>query len=214
VVEGIGIGWGLSISQQYRTLIAVWYAWRRRPTALYVVPSGTWSGDTYTGTIYRTTAAPNPFFGSSFNASAVSRIPVGTMQLRFINSANAVMTYTIDGATGSEGHHARIVLIARPRIAMRNAPALVLLCLSLGAWPQAYPAKPVRLVVPLSSRERPPARADSRRPARNVLWPTGGDRESSRGGSMLATQYVQRAYRWLHAADDGAELPRQSYGAA
>jgi V8-like Glu-specific endopeptidase len=97
-------GWGLSISQQYRTLIAVWYAYGADGRPLwYVVPSGSWSGnDTYTGTIYRTTAAPNPFFGSNFNASAVSRLPVGTMQLRFINSANATMTYTIDGVTGAK----------------------------------------------------------------------------------------------------------------
>ncbi|MGZ5079496.1 MAG: trypsin-like serine peptidase [Usitatibacter sp.] len=97
-------GWGLSISQQYRTLVAVWYAYGADGRALwYVVPSGTWSGsDAYTGTIYRTTAAPNPFFGTSFNAGAVTRTPVGTMTLRFINSANATMTYTIDGVTGAK----------------------------------------------------------------------------------------------------------------
>jgi len=97
-------GWGLSISQQYRTLIAVWYAYGAdRQPLWYVVPSGTWSGpDTYTGTIYRTTAAPNPFFGTSFNASAVSRTPVGTMTLRFINAGNATMTYTIDGIPGTK----------------------------------------------------------------------------------------------------------------
>jgi V8-like Glu-specific endopeptidase len=97
-------GWGLSISQQYRTLVAVWYAYGADHLPLwYVVSSGTWSGpDTYSGTIYRTTAAPNPFFGSSFNASAVSRTPVGTMTLRFVNSANATMSYTIDGISGTK----------------------------------------------------------------------------------------------------------------
>jgi lysyl endopeptidase len=84
-------GWGLSINQQYQTLFAVWYSYgANRQPVWYVMSSGAWtSGDTYSGTLYRTSAAPTAFFGSNrFDANAVTRTPVGSLTLRF-NGANA-----------------------------------------------------------------------------------------------------------------------------
>jgi hypothetical protein len=95
-------GWGLSISQQYRTLFAVWYAYapNGQPT-WYVLPGGSWiSPDTYSGTLYRTSAAPGSL--SAFNAASVARSVVGSMTLKFTSSNTATMTYTVEGASGSK----------------------------------------------------------------------------------------------------------------
>jgi lysyl endopeptidase len=96
-------GWGLSISQQYRTLFAVWYSYQpNRNPVWYVMSGGSWiAPDTYQGTFYRTSAS-GTFFGGVFNAGSVSRTAVGTLTLRFTGSGTAVMTYTIDGVTGSK----------------------------------------------------------------------------------------------------------------
>jgi hypothetical protein len=96
-------GWGLSINQQYRTLFAVWYAYGPYGTPVwYVLPGGSWSGDTYSGTLYRTASAPQPFFGAPFDAARVGSTPVGSMSLRFLGSNAATMSYTIDGVSGSK----------------------------------------------------------------------------------------------------------------
>ena len=95
-------GWGLSISQQYRTLFAVWYSYAPdgRPT-WYVLPGGAWTApDTYSGTLYRTSSAPGSIEG--FNAGSVARMPVGSMTLRFTSPATAAMTYTVDGVSGTK----------------------------------------------------------------------------------------------------------------
>jgi hypothetical protein len=95
-------GWGLSISQQYRTLFAVWYSYSSDgQPAWYVLPGGSWtSSDTYSGTLYRTSAAPGSL--SAFNAGSVGRSAVGSMTLRFTGPDSATMSYSIDGASGSK----------------------------------------------------------------------------------------------------------------
>lgn len=98
-------GWGLSITHQASTLFAVWYAYGAdgRPV-WYVLPGGSWvSGDTYTGTLYRTASAPSAFFGAGgFNPAAVSATAVGSMTLRFWAPGSAVMSYTVNGTSGSK----------------------------------------------------------------------------------------------------------------
>ena len=98
-------GWGLSISQQNRSLFAVWYVYQpdRQPT-WYVLPAGEWiSTDTWRGRLYRTASAAVPLLaGGAFDPAAVQRIEVGTMSLRFTTRDTAVMTYTIDGVTGTK----------------------------------------------------------------------------------------------------------------
>jgi hypothetical protein len=95
-------GWGVSISQQYRTLFAVWYSYASDGQPVwYVLPGGSWtSADTYSGTLYRTSAAPGAF--SAFNASTVGRTAVGSMTLRFTSPDSATMSYSIDGASGAK----------------------------------------------------------------------------------------------------------------
>jgi lysyl endopeptidase len=95
-------GWGVSISQQYRTLFAVWYAYApdARPT-WYVMPGGRWvSGDTYSGTLYRTASAPGSI--GAFDANAVGRSVVGSLTFKFTSTGSAIMSYTVDGASGTK----------------------------------------------------------------------------------------------------------------
>jgi V8-like Glu-specific endopeptidase len=97
-------GWGLAISQQYRTLFAVWYTYRPDGTsAWYVMPGGSWiSSTTYRGTLYRTWAAPRAFLGADFDPSAVGNLAVGTLTLRFSGTSSATMSYTLDGVSGTK----------------------------------------------------------------------------------------------------------------
>ncbi len=95
-------GWGLSINQQYRTLFAVWYTYGVYGQPVwYVMPGGSWSGDTYTGTLYRTTTRPFEFLTGVFDPGAVTTTPVGSMSLRFAGTGAATMSYTVDGVAGS-----------------------------------------------------------------------------------------------------------------
>jgi V8-like Glu-specific endopeptidase len=97
-------GWGLSITQQYRALFAVWYSYRSDGTPVwYVMSGGSWtSSDTYSGTLYRTANAPRPFFGSGFDPSSVSLTEVGRLTLRFSGASAATMSYTVNGVSGTK----------------------------------------------------------------------------------------------------------------
>ena len=95
-------GWGVSISQQYRTLFAVWYAYGADGRATwYVLPGGSWiAGDTYSGTLYRTAAAPGSI--AAFDAGSVERRAVGSLTFKFTSPGTATMSYTVDGVSGSK----------------------------------------------------------------------------------------------------------------
>ena len=97
-------GWGLAISQQYRTLFAVWYSYRADGSPVwYVMPGGSWTAsDTYAGTLYRTSYGAGGFFGTGFNAQAVTPVEVGRITLRFNGTSAATMTYTVNGVTGTK----------------------------------------------------------------------------------------------------------------
>ena len=95
-------GWGVAINQQYRTIFAVWYTYDQTgKTVWYVVPAGTWTAaNAYTGTAYRTTGSP--WIGAPYNPNALNAQPVGTVTFSFTDLNNAVMSYTIDGVSGSK----------------------------------------------------------------------------------------------------------------
>ncbi|MBL8513261.1 MAG: hypothetical protein JNJ55_04655, partial [Betaproteobacteria bacterium] len=59
-------GWGVSITQQFRTLFAAWYTYDPggQPT-WYTLPGGAWSGNTYSGKLY--TATSSPWVGVAYN---------------------------------------------------------------------------------------------------------------------------------------------------
>jgi lysyl endopeptidase len=94
-------GWGLSIAQQDRTLVPVWYVYGPSgQPQWFVMPGGTWSGNTYTGTLYRTASAPVPFYGGVFDPKSVAVSVAGSMSLTFLGVSTAIMTYTLDGVEG------------------------------------------------------------------------------------------------------------------
>ena len=95
-------GWGVAINQQYRTLFSVWYTYDATgKTIWYVIPGGSWtSANVYTGTVYRTTGSP--WIGATYDPNALNAPAVGTVTFTFLDLNNAVMSYTIDGVTGSK----------------------------------------------------------------------------------------------------------------
>jgi len=96
-------GWGVSITQHYATLFAVWYSYDAGGRATwYVMPGGTWSGLTYSGPLYKTSYSGGSYFGSAFNPNAVGLTSVGTLSLYFLTPDFATMTYTVNGVTCSK----------------------------------------------------------------------------------------------------------------
>jgi hypothetical protein len=95
-------GWGLAVSQQYRTLFAVWYTYDQSGrTVWYVIPSGNWTAaNVYSGTAYRTTGSP--WIGTPYNPAALVPQPVGTVTLTFHDANNATMSYSVEGVTQSK----------------------------------------------------------------------------------------------------------------
>jgi hypothetical protein len=92
-------GWGVAISQQYRTLFSVWYTYGADGrTVWYVIPGGTWiTTDTYTGTAYRTTGSR--WLGAPYDPAQLAPQPVGTVTFRFTGIGTATMTYDVEGVT-------------------------------------------------------------------------------------------------------------------
>lgn len=91
-------GWGVSITQQNRTLFAAWYTYGADgKTTWFVMPGGAWTGNTYTGAVY--TAQSSPWLGVTYNAAQYRATAVGSLTLAFSDANNANMTYTINGVT-------------------------------------------------------------------------------------------------------------------
>jgi hypothetical protein len=95
-------GWGVAISQQYRTLFVVWYTYDAAGrTTWYVVPGGSWTtANTYTGTAYRTTGSP--WIGAAYNPGSLNATQAGTVTLRFDDASSGTMSYSVDGITASK----------------------------------------------------------------------------------------------------------------
>ncbi|MBL8522164.1 MAG: S8 family serine peptidase [Betaproteobacteria bacterium] len=86
-------GWGVSITQQYRTLFAAWYTYDQAGNATwYTMPGGTWSGNTYSGGLAAVTSSP--WLGTTYNPALFSPSQVGTVSFAFQDANNATMTYT------------------------------------------------------------------------------------------------------------------------
>ena len=95
-------GWGLAISQQYRTLFCVWYTYDASGrTVWYVIPGGSWTAaNTFSGTAFRTTGSP--WLGAPYDPAALQAQAVGTVTLTFHDRDNATMSYIVDGVTQSK----------------------------------------------------------------------------------------------------------------
>jgi photosystem II stability/assembly factor-like uncharacterized protein len=86
-------GWGVSITQQNRTLFAAWYTYAPDgTTSWYVMPGGAWAGNSYTGKIY-STRGPN-WFATPYNVSQFNAQEVGSVTFAFQDANNATMNYS------------------------------------------------------------------------------------------------------------------------
>ncbi len=95
-------GWGVNITHQTDTLFATWFTYRADGTAQWLVASDVarQSDGSFTGILYRTT-------GIAFNLingakSSLTTAPVGNIKFAFPNGENGVMTYTLDGISGTK----------------------------------------------------------------------------------------------------------------
>ncbi len=86
-------GWGVSIAQQAGTLFTAWYTYGPDGRVTwYVMPTGNWSGTTYSGAFYSTTSSA--WLGTAYNGNQLAVTRAGNMSLSFNGDSSAVMTYT------------------------------------------------------------------------------------------------------------------------
>jgi photosystem II stability/assembly factor-like uncharacterized protein len=86
-------GWGISITQQYRSLFAAWYTYDKAGAATwFVMPAGAWSGNTYSGKLYSTTGSA--WVGATYNPNQLQVTEVGTLTFNFASANSATMTYS------------------------------------------------------------------------------------------------------------------------
>ena len=92
-------GWGLNIAHQGDILFVTWFTYGGDGRGTWLVGSsvGRTGSNTYAGTLYRT-AGP-PLNATPWDPSRVTRMPAGQISFAFSDASNAVMTYTLEGAT-------------------------------------------------------------------------------------------------------------------
>jgi chitodextrinase len=91
-------GWGVVLTQQYHNIFAAWYTYNAAgKTMWYVMPDGTWNGNTYSGALYSTHGSP--VIGGAYSPAALVVAEVGTLSITFTDPNNASMTYTVNGVT-------------------------------------------------------------------------------------------------------------------
>ena len=86
-------GWGINLVQQAGAVFAVWYTYGTdgKPT-WFVLPDGTWAGNTYSGTMYSTTGSA--WLGVVYNKNLLAAAIAGTLSFNFANANNATMNYS------------------------------------------------------------------------------------------------------------------------
>ena len=93
-------GWGLSVTHQSDVMFLAWYVYggSGRPV-WYVASSCQVVGTGCSGSLYRTTGPP---WGPAFDSSRVRAIASGTVQLTFSDPNTGVLSYTVDGVSGTK----------------------------------------------------------------------------------------------------------------
>ena len=86
-------GWGINFVQHGGIVFGVWYTYGLDGKPIwYVLPNGTWSGNTYSGALYSTTGSV--WLGANYNPALLTPKEVGTLSFVFTNSSNATMNYS------------------------------------------------------------------------------------------------------------------------
>jgi hypothetical protein len=92
---------GLSLTQHNSALFAAWFVYNSSGNPRWVVmPTGTWTSTTsFTGDLYSTSGPPSV---NNFDPSQVSARRVGSATLGFSSATQGVLTYTVDGVSGTK----------------------------------------------------------------------------------------------------------------
>ena len=95
-------GWGVNLTQQGGKLFATWFTYDAQGNGLWLVMSdgASTSPNSYSGTLYQTTGPA--FNANPFDASNVTRAPVGIATFTFTDEFNGTFSYTVNGASGSK----------------------------------------------------------------------------------------------------------------
>ena len=89
-------GWGVSISQQDRSLFASWYTYDADGKATWFVMSGgSWTGSKYTGELFSTSSSP--WLGVAYDGAEFRTRQVGFITFEFIDANNATMETSVYG---------------------------------------------------------------------------------------------------------------------
>ena len=95
-------GWGIAVTQQFRVMFLAWYVYGPSGNPIWYVASNcavNAAGDGCTGAVYRTTGPP---FGPVFTPGAINVTEVGSATLSFSDGNNGVLSYVVDGVSGSK----------------------------------------------------------------------------------------------------------------
>ena len=86
-------GWGINLVQHAGIVFGVWYTYGMdgKPT-WFVLPTGTWTGNSYSGKMYSTTGSA--WLGATYNPNQLVVTEAGTLTFSFTNANNAMMNYT------------------------------------------------------------------------------------------------------------------------
>jgi YVTN family beta-propeller protein len=92
-------GWGVNLTQQGDVLFGTWFTYDTDGSGLWLVMSnGNRTGtNSYSGTLFRTTGPA--FSSTAFDASKVTRTPVGSATFTFTDADNGMMSATVNGIT-------------------------------------------------------------------------------------------------------------------
>ncbi len=98
-------GWGLGITQQADTMFLTWFVYDDFGAPTWLVASDcavSASGNGCSGTLYRTAGPPGPIASLTFDPARVSLGAVGHIDVVFTDGNNGMITYTVDGRTGTK----------------------------------------------------------------------------------------------------------------
>ena len=95
-------GWGVNIAHQGNILFVTWFTYDTDGKATWFVGSDVQKtgNATYSGTLYKTFGPP--MTASPWDASKVTRMPVGSVTLTFRDDDNGTFAYTVNGISGSK----------------------------------------------------------------------------------------------------------------
>ena len=95
-------GWGIAVTQQFGVMFLAWYVYNDAGQPIWYVASNCTvavAGNACTGKLYRTTG---PAFGPTFDPALIQVFEVGSVALSFTDANNGVLSYTVDGVSGTK----------------------------------------------------------------------------------------------------------------